>query len=36
MIREEVNRLMDVDFISKVMYLDWLANIVLVKKTNRN
>lgn len=35
-IKEDMNKLLDAKFISEVMYLDWLANIVLVKKTNKN
>ena len=31
---DEVNKLLTVGFIRKVYYLDWLVNIVLVKKTN--
>ena len=31
---DEVNKLLAVDFICEVYYSDWLANIVLVKKTN--
>ncbi|XP_073109497.1 uncharacterized protein [Elaeis guineensis] len=34
-IAEKVDRLLKVSFIRKVMYPDWLANIVLVKKANR-
>ena len=31
---DEVNKLLVADSISKVYYLDWLANVVLVKKAN--
>ena len=31
---EEVCKLQDVEFIREVYYLDWLANIVIVKKAN--
>ena len=31
---DEVNKLLAVDFIREVYYLDWLDNIVLVKKAN--
>ena len=31
---EEVERLLEVDFIREVFYLDWLANVVMVKKNN--
>ena len=31
---EEVHKLQDVDFIREVYYLDWLANVVMVKKAN--
>ena len=33
-IAEEVRKLLEVDFIRKVYYLDWLANVVMVKKVN--
>lgn len=33
-IKEEVNKLLDAKFISEVMYLDWLTNVMLVKKAN--
>ncbi|XP_077215572.1 uncharacterized protein LOC143850189 [Tasmannia lanceolata] len=33
-IKEEVERLLKADFIQEIQYPDWLANIVLVKKTN--
>ena len=33
-IAEEVRKLQDVDFTREVYYLDWLANVVMVKKTN--
>ena len=33
-IMDEVNKLLTVGFIREVYYLDWLVNIVLVKKTN--
>lgn len=33
-IKEEVNKLLNVKFVSKVIYPKWLANIVLVKKVN--
>ena len=31
---DEVNKLLTVGFHHEVYYLDWLVNIVLVKKTN--
>ena len=31
---EEVCKLQDVEFIREVYYLDWLANVVMVKKAN--
>ena len=31
---EEVRKLQEVEFIRGVYYLDWLANVVMVKKTN--
>ena len=31
---KEFRNLQDVDFIRKVYYLDWLANVVMVKKAN--
>ena len=34
-VTEEVEKLLEVDFIREVFYLDWLANVVMVKKTNR-
>ena len=33
-IAEEVQKLLDADFIQEVYYLDWLANVVMVKKVN--
>ena len=33
-IAEEVYKLEDIDFIREVYYLDWLANVVMVKKAN--
>ena len=33
-IAEEVRKLLEADFIREVYYLNWLANIVLVKKAN--
>ena len=33
-IAEEVHKLQDVEFIRKVYYPDWLANVVMVKKDN--
>ena len=33
-ITDEVNKLLVADFIWEVYYLDWLANVVLVKKVN--
>ena len=35
-IKEEVHKLMAAKFIREVYYLDWLANIVMVKKANGN
>ena len=31
---EEVHKLQEVEFIREVYYLDWLANVVMVKKAN--
>ena len=31
---EEVHKLQEVDFIKEVYYLNWLANVVMVKKAN--
>ena len=31
---EEVEKLLEVDFIREVFYPDWLANVVMVKKSN--
>ena len=33
-IMDEVNKFLATDFIREVYYLDWLANVVLVKKEN--
>ena len=33
-IKEEVHKLVTAEFIRKVYYLDWLANVVMVKKEN--
>ena len=33
-VTEEVEKLLEADFIKKVFYLDWLANVVMVKKSN--
>ena len=33
-IQEEVQKLVIAEFIRKVYYLDWLANVVMVKKAN--
>ena len=33
-IAEEVQKLLDANFIQEVYYLDWLANVVMVKKVN--
>ena len=33
-IKEEVQKLITVEFIREVYYLDWLANVVMVKKAN--
>ena len=33
-ITEEVQKLLNADFIREVYYPDWLANVVMVKKTN--
>ena len=33
-IAEEVQNLLDADFIREVYYPDWLANVVMVKKAN--
>ena len=32
---DEVNKLLDANFIRKVYYPEWLANVVMVKKANR-
>ena len=34
-IAEEVHKLLEADFIRKVYYPDWLANVMMVKKANR-
>ena len=34
-IREKVRKLQEADFIKEVYYLDWLANVVMVKKANK-
>ena len=31
---EEVDKLLSADFIQEVYYLEWLANVVMVKKSN--
>ena len=33
-VTEEVEKLLEADFISEVFYQDWLANVVTVKKSN--
>ena len=33
-IAKEIRKLLEVDFIQEVYYLDWLANVVMVKKAN--
>ena len=33
-VTEKVEKLLEVDFIREVFYLDWLANMVMVKKSN--
>ena len=33
-IKKEVNKLVTAEFICKVYYHDWLANVVMVKKAN--
>ena len=33
-VTEEVKKLLEVDFIREVFYPDWLANVVMVKKSN--
>ena len=33
-VTEEVEKLLEADFIREVFYLDWLANVVIVKKSN--
>ena len=33
-IKEEIQKLTIVEFIQEVYYLDWLANVVMVKKDN--
>ena len=34
-IMDEVNKLLAAGFICEVYYLDWLANVVLIKKANK-
>ena len=34
-IAEDVRKLQEAEFIQEVHYLDWLANVVMVKKANR-
>ena len=34
-VMDEVNKLLAANFIKKVYYLEWLANVVMVKKANR-
>jgi hypothetical protein len=34
--KAEMQRLLDVDFIREVKYPQWLANIIMVRKKNRN
>jgi hypothetical protein len=34
--KAEVQRLLDVGFIKEVKYPQWLANIIMVRKKNRN
>ena len=33
-VTEEVEKLLEADFIKEVFYLDWLANMIMVKKSN--
>ena len=33
-VTKEVEKLSEADFIREVFYLDWLANVVMVKKSN--
>ena len=33
-VTKEVEKLSEADFIKEVFYLDWLANVVMVKKSN--
>ena len=33
-IKEKVHKLVTVEFIHEVYYLDWLANVVIIKKAN--
>lgn len=35
MIKEEITKLLDIKFVSEVIYPNWLANVGLVKKANR-
>lgn len=35
-IDEEVNKLLAIKFIQKAHYLNWLVNIIMVKKANKN
>ena len=35
-VTEEVEKLLEANFIKEVFYLDWLANVVMVKKSNGN
>ena len=34
-VTKEVEKLLAVDFIREVYYLEWLANVIMVKKSNR-
>ena len=34
-VAEEVRKLLEAGFIREVYYLDWLANVVMVRKNNR-
>ena len=33
-IKEEVHKLVTIEFVHEVYYFDWLANVVMVKKTD--
>ena len=35
-IAKEIKKLLEVSFVGEVYYLDWLANVVIIKKANGN